>query len=268
MSEVILAASTPICAYHLLCAAVEASHVPQFARREAASAAGTLVAEALTDRFGGKVAGYHAEVAVDEELSLTLRLSGVDINAVQGDESPSSLELGADRLERLLEQVASELKEEFSRDSRLRPVRPRKTQLAKGTAPAISWSSLGRLVVEIVDGLTDEERSEAGKLVALNARSRSYLEMPRRLGTLDEDEQACAEKCEAEEVTVVIPLGFVGPSGGNPVINAMSTAALASICETLIGGRTIRGRTMRSVEVRGHRGCAVKFVQDTPCLPS
>ena len=36
-------------------------------------------------------------------------------------------------------------------------------------------------------------------------------------------------------ITVVVPLGRTRPTSDNPIINAMFTAALAALCETLIG---------------------------------
>jgi hypothetical protein len=48
---------------------------------------------------------------------------------------------------------------------------------------------------------------------------------------------------------VIIPLGRADHSAVNPVISAMSIAALATLCETLIGGREIDGRALRSVQV-------------------
>lgn len=246
--EVILAAGSAECAFHLLVSIVEAHSVPQFSRREVAVAASDLVAEALTERFGGEISGHDAEVVIDEESSLALHLRVLDEPSVY--EAAHLTSTQAERIEALVHTAIPELEEKMSSKSALTGLRSGKSA-DPTTEGYVSWAALGPPIADIVDELDDEERCQSGRHIAKNAESHSFVN-----DSIEEGE---------EGITVVIPLGPASHKAENPVIAAMSIAALGAVCETLIGGREIGGRALRSIQVRGHRGCAVKFIQDTPC---
>jgi hypothetical protein len=249
MKEVVMAARSAECACHLLFAITEAHSVPQFTRRDVGLTAAELVAEALTYRLDGDVAGHPASVFLDDGYSLVLRLDDIDIAA--GDASAQ-----ADLMQDLFDTIAEELEMKLSEATGLtapRNLQKHNRESTKGRNEFVSWMDLGAAVVDINDGLCAEERHQGAHQIAEMARSQSHLE---------------ASEEEDGKISLVIPLGRTGPSAANHIINAMYTAALAALCETLIGGRDIEHRAIRSIDVRGHRGCAVKFVLESPCTMS
>jgi hypothetical protein len=239
MKEIVYTARTSEAAYHLLLATAEAHRIPMFRRREAADIAHDLLAEALTLRFGSILDGCEADVEIDEDSSLTLMLTGIELDIING-----TVEEQATSLQSLLNEAAKKIEAELCKSDCLTPDLKRH-RLDKDA----SWSVFSA-TSKISDCLYDEERHNGALHIAENTRRKAYVE---------------TSLSDSNAISLAIPLGPAGYRNANPVIAAMCVAALAVLVDSLIGGRAMDGRSLHSVQVRGTRGCAIKYVRDTPC---
>ncbi|CAK9082422.1 unnamed protein product [Durusdinium trenchii] len=65
--------------------------------------------------------------------------------------------------------------------------------------------------------------------------------------------------------SLVIPLGSFGEENPNPLLASMMTCAIALITDSIAAGGEINGYMLRSVTVRGSRGCALTFRRANTC---
>lgn len=303
-AEVVLVATSPLQAYGLLLAAAGACAQTRFKPEEVPGAVGRLVAATLRQNIGSRLACCAADVAVDG-TSLRLRLFGKGTVGGDADDSDEDCSPGSQHAA-LLQKVASELEAKllgagiaadgcvaatntatasssswsswWGAPSLWRPSRSdqgaapfstiatifgrRRLPPSPQPAPAppasepeaeggLTWASFGRLLLRLEDGLTNEERAGGAAAIADTCRREAVF----RLSSVQPDEWQ-----------VEVPLGDAAEVCSNPLLAAMWTAAVAALADTLMGGVGIGKRVLRSVEVRGCRGCSARFVTETPCL--
>jgi len=107
----------------------------------------------------------------------------------------------------------------------------------------LTRAKLGKAFVPIDDGLTVEERLDGARAMAMGAR------FPR-----------------LDNGMVIVPLGEIGHSAPspNPLLTAIELASMAAVVETVQGGGSISKRRLKSITIRGSRGCALTFEHDIP----
>eukprot|EP00439_Symbiodinium_sp_Y106_P082524 s756_g21.t4 len=101
--------------------------------------------------------------------------------------------------------------------------------------------------LSLVDELTDEERVLGGHLAALRVR----------------EAQVVASEDDTPP-TLMAPLGLL-VNNDNPLLTSMILAAMALITDSMAGAGEINGYVLRSVRVRGCRGCALQFRRAHSC---
>jgi len=64
---------------------------------------------------------------------------------------------------------------------------------------------------------------------------------------------------------IQLPMGAFDEDTSNPLLAVLFFSALCHIMEDIMGGRTLHKRFVKSIELRGCRGCAIHFEYETPC---
>ena len=100
----------------------------------------------------------------------------------------------------------------------------------------------------LVDELTEEERVLGGHLAALRSQEAQVI--------ASEDDSP---------PNLVAPLGLLASDNDNPLLTSMVLSAMSLITDAVAGGGDINGYSLRSVAVRGCRGCALKFRRAHSC---
>jgi len=276
--EVAVVARSYNSARELLIATVGACDGRLCSRSELDVAVGSLVADALSRRLGARVGGLRSSVAVEtvsRKSELVLRLFGGDAGPVPKEvlrqvevdiEKALSIDVESGRALHgwpiaaaavggaatavaaagVTFGVSAGVMTAASSFTGLAACKWRRQSRARLSDPdptspgATTWAELGTRSVPVADCLTAGERVAGAQELA-----------------------QCVHQAHVDPVDgVSVPLGDVDAS--NAVLAALSVAALAGICESLIGGGSVAGRVISKVEARGGRGCAVMFVCDIP----
>ena len=102
--------------------------------------------------------------------------------------------------------------------------------------------------LSLVDELTEEERVLGGHLAAVRVQ----------------EAQVVASEDDTPP-TLMAPIGLLVNDNDNPLLTSMILSAMALITDAMAGGGEINGYVLRSVRVRGCRGCALTFRRAHSC---
>lgn len=230
----------------LLLACSRASGAPCCSAQELDATVLRIVSHVVAQKLGSTLCGYPASVSVEgTSLVLTLqRFSG-----------PLD--------ETFLSELQASVGDFFVREATalvtLDLARGRGSVWKRGnvglgeTLEQSTWRDLleGSRDLDLTDDLTGQEQSLGGQLAAKS------LSEARVVAGEDEAGASC----------LLAPLGILGDSN-NPILAAMVTAGTALITDSIAGGGDIHGYTVRSVALRGCRGCAVGLCWQRTCTIS
>lgn len=233
----------------LLLTCARASGAPVCSTQELDCTALNLARHVVAQKLGPTLCGYPVSVTV-EGTSLVLALQR--FSGPLDDTFLSDLQASVDAF---FVREASALVTLDLATNRRSFWRRRRNELDESHANEgmSNWRHLleGSRDLELDDGLTEQEKCLGGQLAAKSLRE------ARIVASEDEESSSC----------LMAPLGVLGDNS-NPILAAMVTAGTALIAESLAGGGHIQGYAMRSVELRGCRGCAVKFSWQQTCAIS
>ena len=100
----------------------------------------------------------------------------------------------------------------------------------------------------LVDELTTEERILGAHLAAVRMQEAQVI--------VSEDDTP---------PNLMAPLGLLSNDNDNPLLASMILSAMVLLTDAVVGGGDINGYVLRSVAVRGCRGCALKFCRAHSC---
>lgn len=233
----------------LLLASSRASGAPCCSAQELDATVLKIVSHVVAKKLGSTICGYPASIAMEgTSLVLTLQRFSGPLDETFLSELQTAIDALFVREATALVtlDLARERRNFWKRGGAIvgEPL---------GSNDESTWRDLleGSRDLELTDDLTEQEKCLGGQLAA-----KSLCEA-----------RVVAGEDEAGASCLLAPLGLLGDSN-NPILASMVTAGTALITDSIAGGGDIHNYAVRSVALRGCRGCAVRLGWQRTCTIS
>eukprot|EP00927_Polykrikos_kofoidii_P077813 TRINITY_DN74719_c0_g1_i1.p1 TRINITY_DN74719_c0_g1~~TRINITY_DN74719_c0_g1_i1.p1 ORF type:complete len:357 (-),score=50.94 TRINITY_DN74719_c0_g1_i1:300-1370(-) len=302
IDTIVFSAKTPELAASLLFAIARASGVSLVNENEVHAAKMELVAFALSQQFENPIAGYPASVVIEGEgFALHLDGSNKDQNShIWADANTLEVGIckalgGGEPSDDLFDVLVKAPGTELSTMQRKRATvigfglaaTAGASAFSFGAAAVVGVAAVGTAAVSARATKRNSENSDRWQQAQTSKAVNELLQVcwPRNVALVDgmtpeewgdsvgklgfsAASDAMVVVTEAGGNAMVLHLGGVAGARKNPLLVSIATAAIATIVDAIMGGRTIHGARMSSVEIRGCRGCAVTFKCEHRCIIS